>query len=86
MLQWKKMGFFSVEQETIFFASAVLWTRLRAMPVSPPGGTGNCPAEQLHSLAKEFVSARFGVKNGSAELAETGNVPTRLSQIKAKCT
>lgn len=41
---------------------------------------------RLHLLAEEFINAQFVVKSGSARLAETGNVPTRLSQIKAECT
>lgn len=75
-LEWEKMRFFSVEQESIFFAREVLGTRLCVMPVYPQGGIGNCAVEQLHSFAEEFINAQFVVKNGSAELAETGNVPT----------
>lgn len=56
------------------------------MPVYPQGGIGNCTVEQLHSFAEEFINAQFVVKNGSADLAETGDVPTRLSEIKAKRT
>lgn len=82
-----KMGkdgiFFSVDRETIYFDSVVLWTRLCAMPVCPQGGIGNCTVKQLHSFAEEFFNAQFVVQNGSAELAGTGNVPTRLSQIKS---
>lgn len=68
------------------FGRAVLWTRLCAVPVYPHGGIGNCAAEQPLWFAEELVNASFVVKSGSAELAETGKVPTRLSQIKIKCT
>lgn len=71
--------------ETATLIAWVLWTRLCAMPVYPQGGIGNCTVTQMHSFAEEFFNAQFVVRNGSAELAETGNVPTRQSQIKAKC-
>lgn len=38
---------------------------------------------RTHSFV-EFIKARFVVKNGSAKLAETDEVPTTLSHIKAK--
>lgn len=69
------MGYFSVEQETIYFDRAALWTKLCAMPVYPQDGIGNRTAEQLHSFPEELINAQFIVKNWSAELAETGNVP-----------
>lgn len=72
-----------MDRETIYFDSVVLWTRLCAMPVCPQGGIGNCTVKQLHSFAEEFFNAQFVVQNGTAELAGTGNVPTRLSQIKS---
>lgn len=77
MLQWAKMGFIS-EQE------GALDKALRC--VYPPGGTGNCAAEHLPSFAEEFSDAPFVVKNGSAEVAETADAPSRLSQREAKRT
>lgn len=39
---------------------------------------------RTHSFVEEFIKARFVVKNGSAKLAKTDEVPTTLSHIKAK--
>lgn len=75
--QWKER-LFTVSD------SVVLWTRLCAIPVCPQGGICNCTLKQLHLFAEEFLNAQFVVQNGSAELAGTDNVPTRLSQIKVK--
>jgi len=80
------MGFLSVEQEPVDSDRAVLGTRHRSVPVYPHDGIGNCAGEWLLPPAAQLSNTQAGVKNGSAELAETGNAPTWLSQIKAKCT
>lgn len=49
------MGFFSVEEETVYFGRAVPWTRLCAVPRHPQGGIGNCTVNCIHLLRNSLM-------------------------------